>query len=82
MDDNTLLKDSGTDWSSLAKKIQDDLAKLRRQVKMLSQQVKLGAETGGKADGDQAILSSKPLLGLRCMSCDRCVPLVTVAFSQ
>lgn len=53
------------------KKLQEDIAKLRRQLKQLAQ--KEGAAKAGSrmADGDHAILSSKPLFGLRCMSCDR-----------
>jgi hypothetical protein len=35
-----------------------------------------GGQGGGMRPGDHAMLSSKPLLGLRCMACDR--PLVAV----
>jgi hypothetical protein len=38
---------------------------------LMSQGAQQGLLQGGIRPGDHAMLSSKPLLGLRCMACDR-----------
>ena len=64
----------GVDRSQI-KKLQDDIARLRRQVRGLTQnaaRVTAPSPSPFKfGEGDNAILSSKPIMGLRCMSCDR-----------
>ena len=66
----------GTDWSDVIRKLQEDIARLRKQVRGLQQGAKNAVQQPSSSpfkfgEGDNAILSSKPLLGLRCMSCDR-----------
>ena len=65
VDDNAMLKDHEEEMRRLA----EELARLRKQVRALAAGMRDGA--GRKGEGDLAILSSKPLMGLRCMSCDR-----------
>lgn len=52
------------------------MARLRRQVRGLTQGASKAVQQVSSSpfkfgEGDNAILSSKPIMGLRCMSCDR-----------
>ena len=73
VDMNCMVHGSTDELAALVAKMQEELNKLKKQVRQLMNAKKAEPTPTNKGldGGDLTILASKPLQGFRCMSCDR-----------